>query len=568
MKSIWEYVVHPFNAFQKVWGYHRDPDVRYGSERERRYQDQHRRKYNWLSEYFERLYDLNRVHLYAMYKEIDQDPLLSAVLDIYAEVATQPNTESGRDEAGRVMWVHCPNPDVRRILTRFLDTIEIDSIAATIIRSLNQYGDHFEGIPGARNDGVIRFDPYDPWEVGVVKDSLGRVCGYGEADDQGDVTNRDKIIPYYRMLHFHMPFKHRVDWYGAKASLFYNARDWWQEFQWVQDKVMIERLQRRPPRMALQVDITGMSMEEGMEACKEWQEYLYRDVYFDPDNSILRSLPAAWGEQRDVVIPTGGDSKTSISTLPGSSASGALDDLEFFLRRLFGALRFPPAYLGLELGSITRDAPLPKQDVAFAQNAMRGQRAFIQGMVVACMFHLAWHNIDPKRDENRFLLMMSPVSTFEEVERKELVSMRLGLMDEALRFGKDLDMDDKMWTRYVLTEYGHMQADFVEKLLAAKEEVPKEEGGGDDFGFEGTEHRTEYQKLMEELKDDPRASSALTFFKGGCSMASSGEFPGDFEVSESEDMSALTFRNPKFQQLLEERMRRRAKARAAIFSDD
>lgn len=566
--KLHEYILHPFHAIKKVWGYNREPEVRRRLDPEqtgrgaRRRRDRER---DTLANFFAGLYEENRIHLYAMYREIDQDPLVAGVQDVYAEVASQANTDSAREEAGRVVWVRSRNQDVQRILVDLFDRIQIDDCASTIIRAINQNGDQFEGVPAVRNQGISRLDPYDPWEVGIVKDALGRVSGYGEVDSSGEVVNADSIMPFNQMIHFRMPYRYRTDWYGVRSSLLYNVRDYWQELQWVMDKVMIERLQRKPPRMAINLDVTGMSTEEGFEACKRYEEYLYRDIYFNPDTGILRSLPAAWGEQRDMVFPTGGESGTSLTQLAGSGQTPKLDDLDFFLRRVFAALRFPPGYFNLDLGtSYVRNNSIQQQDVAFSQHAMRGQSAFLRGLIWACRFHLAYHQIDPYHEDNRFLLMMSPVSTFAEIERNELTSMRFELMEKLLSFGDTYKWNSELWYRFVMMEYGHIPERFVNALMKDEEQAGNIQDG----------RVVNPQTLTERIqRNHKRAAEALAYFHGGGSMVASNNsdigslFEGQDIVSvvnEGDTYQGPRFQNPEFDSVYRDKVLARAKYRANL----
>jgi hypothetical protein len=319
------------------------------------------------------------------------------------------------------------------ILAKYLREARLEEAVLPILRSLDEFGDHFEGVIATRNDGIVRLDPYDPWEIGILRDALGRVAGYGEANAHGEVVSAETIMPYYRMAHFKMPPRSRTSVYGYNSARFYNARDYWVEMQWCMDKVWIERQQRRGPRNLVTMDVGGISTEEAYEACKMWEDRMYRDVYFNPQDGILKSGSNAWGEQRDVVLPLGSDNKTQIASMPASSSIGSLDDLGFFMRRFFGCGKFPLGYWGLDIGAGNYDksTPIEKQDIVFAQSCMRLQQAFLSELTRLCMVHLAFLGIDPTRDDNRFIVMMVPVSTFAEIERKELVTMRFDLVTAA-----------------------------------------------------------------------------------------------------------------------------------------
>jgi hypothetical protein len=331
--------------------------------------------------------------------------------------------------------------------------------------------------------------------------------------------------------------------YGATSGLLHNVREYWQELQWVEDKIVIDRLRRRPDRVGLLLDVGGMSGEDSWLYCEEVRRRLYRDQYFDPQINELSSLPTAWGEHRDIVVPTGGDNRTQLVNLPSAGSQGPYDDLVFVLRRYFGSLKFPPAMLGLDLGdTIDRSVPLEKQDITFADNCSAPQKVFLQELTRAAIIHLAWLNIDARLDSNQFSLMMMPVSAYKEMERKDLINMRFDLLERALQLGQDYQWDMEFWARYVMTEYARMPDELVNTLLknpqaaeaeASIEDLPSEgqDLGGDmqdltNFGLTDSVKRKNddrYKRLMEALEKNPKVRESLVFFNGGGGMASSRE---------------------------------------------
>ena len=534
LRRLFEEVIHPISTIQRVHNYHRRPQVRRSVEKS--FSQQTRDQRSYFDQYFNSLYGLNRVELYLTYREMDLDPLTTAVLDTYASACTQANTESGRKEAGRVVWVQAANKEVEKLVTRFLDTIQIDQYAFAIMRAIYAFGDTYEACPGVPNEGITIFNPYDPWQVATIWDGQRRPIGFAQADDRGEPINRDSVSPYWEYLHFRAAPRYRTDLYGAASSLLHNVREYWQELQWVEDKIVIDRLRRRPDRVGVLLDIGGMSAEDSWLHCEEVRRRLYRDQYFDPQISELSSLPTAWGEHRDIVLPKGGDNQTQLVNLPSAGSQGPYDDLQFVLRRYFGSLKFPPAYLGLDLGdTIDRGVPLEKQDVAFAQNCTAPQKVLLMELTRAAMIHLAWFNIDARLDQNQFSLMMMPVSAYQEMERKDLLNMRFDLLERALQLGQDNSWNMNFWIRYVMSEYARMPDTLIDSLLKKEEESvnPEEDAeevediasAGSDFGLglESNKNSDSYKRLMEHFEKNPDSLDVLNFVNAGSAMASSRE---------------------------------------------
>lgn len=236
--------------------------------------------------------------------------------------------------------------------------------------------------------------------------------------------------------------------------------------------------------------------------CKNWEDRIYREHNVDPVSGLFTSQGMPLHEARDLILPIGQDNNTRIENLPATTGNDLFRDFELILGRLLGGLRIPKGYLGFE-GQYEPNMSLGKQDVRFAKTATRIQRAFLVELVRACMIDLAFHNLDPFAEENAFDLHMSPVSAYAEIERAELLQMRVDLMDRLARLGQDLQFNREVWNGYVLEEVGRLPKDMVDKLTA------KDEGAA--------------MEAVEALKEDPKALAGLTLIMEGTpSVGSSG----------------------------------------------
>lgn len=77
----------------------------------------------------------NREQLYEVLDIMAQDSTISAMLEIYAEDATETNEE------GRIIWCQSDDPDVTRYITFLLDSLNVDKNAYKYAYSLCKYGD-------------------------------------------------------------------------------------------------------------------------------------------------------------------------------------------------------------------------------------------------------------------------------------------------------------------------------------------------------------------------------------------------------------------------------------------
>lgn len=77
----------------------------------------------------------SREQLYQLLDTMAEDSIISAVLETYAEDATE------RNEDGRIVWCESDNPDIVKYITYLLDTMNVDKHSYKWVHSLCKYGD-------------------------------------------------------------------------------------------------------------------------------------------------------------------------------------------------------------------------------------------------------------------------------------------------------------------------------------------------------------------------------------------------------------------------------------------
>lgn len=405
-----------------------------------------------------------RPDLYAQFFEMDFDAIISQVLDAFATEATQVDYERRR-----VVWVESNNADIQRILTKTLDRLKIDYRAFPICRSLARDGDVMAHLHGAANEGVVAIKPYKPFQVARLEDSIGRLLGFCPADSQGFATQADqRSIQAYQGAHWRLPPRDLEDIYGVESSFLWGSRVVWRELQMMLDQVVLQRLLRRPDRLAILMDCTGMSHDEAMEACKDLERRLYRETYANVATGEYHSHGFPVDLALDVVIPRAEGNDTTITNLPATNTNDLLRDLDLLYQLLAGGIGFPLGFIGKGAeGGYNPGQTLSRQSQQFAKKCGRLQQAFLQELVRICMIDLAWNNVNPFQEKNAFSLHMASVSPIIELERSEVLQLRLDRMERGIHFGTEAGFMAEAWIPYVLEFWGGLPRDVISRVYPA-----------------------------------------------------------------------------------------------------
>lgn len=442
-----------------------------------------------------------RIELYSQYHEMDFDAMIAAVLDAFATEATQVDYERRR-----VVWVEAPNEEVQQIVTRTLDRLGMDKRAFPICRALAKQGDVFAAVHASQNEGVVAIKPYKSYEAARIEDNIGRLIGFAAADEHGNPQQvADRSVLAHQCLHFRLPPKQLDDIYGAESSFLWGGRITWRQLQLMWDQVVIQRLLRRPDRILILMDVAGMSLDDATYACKDWERRLHREHNINPDQSQYHEFGMPLDGAKDLVLPRGTNNQTEITTVPATNVNDLMRDVDAFIASLAAGIGFPTGFVGKnEGGSYNPAQTLSRQYQPFAKKAQRLQMAFLEELSRLLMIDLGWNNLNPMREENAFTLHMASVAPIVELERSEVLQMRLDRMERGIRFGQDAGLNLAEWVPYVLEFWGGLQRDLVSRIYTASGDA----GGGDSEAspFEDRkrlpavpDQRTLEEALMEAL---------------------------------------------------------------------
>jgi hypothetical protein len=125
----------------------------------------------------------------------------------------------------------------------------------------------------------------------------------------------------------------------------------------------------------------------------------------------------------DYYLPVrGGDSGTSIDTLPGLGNDGAIEDVEYLKNKMMAALKVPKAFLGYE-EQVGSKATLAAEDVRFARTIERLQKIICAELEKIAIVHLYTQGFEDAELINFELELTNP-SMIHAQEKLELLSQQ------------------------------------------------------------------------------------------------------------------------------------------------
>jgi len=446
--------------------------------------------------------DRRLLHRFADYEQMDEYGDINAALDIYADDSTQTDSTTRKS-----VWIESQNEQIRKDLESMLyDRLGIEENVWEIARQTCKYGNDFEEIV-VGGDGVMGLNFLPPATVRRVEGKGGELLGFVQSysmdmnidqrtfknlkTEHGGMLSKGKdmaVFEDWRVAHFRLRSKNRDSVYGWAVTD--PARWAWRRLILLEDAVMVYKLTRSPSRYAFYVDVGNMSNREAERALQNVKQKLKKRKFVNPKTGKLdfRFNPLSFDEDFFLGVRDGRES-TRVDVLNGPSYQ-QVDDVQYFLFKLYAALKVPRAYLGYD-ENMPSKATLSQEDVRFARTVLRVQREIRNGLNKICRVHLASRRIDPASVD--FEVAMTVPSSIFELGQMEVRRTRAEIASS---------MERHVSLYWLLSNvYGLSDDEITEVMKQKEEEMKKAQAAGGSSPFESRlwmPNQTPNQKYITE----------------------------------------------------------------------
>tara|TARA_Y100001970_G_scaffold174556_2_gene213025 strand:+ start:1369 stop:3162 length:1794 start_codon:yes stop_codon:yes gene_type:complete len=365
-------------------------------------------------------YDVQRIELFKDYELMDNDPILSSALDVYADESTVTNVE------GEILEVKSENVKIQEILTNlFNDILNVNFNLWSWIRNLVKYGDFYLQLDILDKHGVINVKPMSPYDVIRLEDHDPANPNLVQFTLQGDTKN---LLENYEVAHFRLLSDSNFAPYG-KAQI-EGARKVFKQLNLMEDAMMIHRIMRAPERRVFKIDIGNIPPNEVDNFMNKIMDKIKKIPVIDQKTGDYNLRYNIHSVTEDFFLPVrGSDSGTSIEPLQGLQNEGAIEDIEYLRNKMMASLRIPKAFLGYEEG-VGSKATLAAEDVRFARTIERVQKIVVSELAKIAIVHLYTQGFNDAELLN-FELKLNTPSTIHEQEKLELLSNKIDLATSA-----------------------------------------------------------------------------------------------------------------------------------------
>jgi hypothetical protein len=205
-----------------------------------------------------------------------------------------------------------------------------------------------------------------------------------------------------------------------------NCRRSYRQLTMMEDSVVVHRLVRSPQRLMFNVDVGNMAPPKAEAYLRKlmhnfWSRKTYDAHQTSPVNAFdpQSMLDSFWFAKR------AGSEGSSVQTLEGGPTLAQLDDLLYFVKKLYKSLRVPTNRL--EPDSTYEDsATILREELKFARFIIRLQRQFAAGVKNSFVTHLKLKKLWDKYDlkEHHFDIKFNPPSSFYTLREQQIFQLK------------------------------------------------------------------------------------------------------------------------------------------------
>jgi hypothetical protein len=358
----------------------------------------------------------NRMQLYTDYEMMDKDPIISAALDIYSDESTL------QDQFGDILTIKCNKTQVQKILYNlFYDVLNIEFNLWPWIRNMTKYGDFFLKLDIAEEIGIINARPFSSYEVERWEEFDEETGDYKIKFRHASSPNL--MYDVFEVAHFRMLSDSNFLPYGK--SMLEGARKEFQKLTMLEDAMLIHRIMRAPEKRIFKIDIGNIPPNEVDTFMEQVINKMKKIPHVDQNTGNYNLKFNLNNMLEDYYLPVrGGQSQTSIDTLPGMTFTG-IDDINYVKDKMMAALKIPKPFLGYA-EAVEGKTTLASMDIRFARTIERIQKIVVSELYKIAIIHLYAQGYD-NEDLIGFELELTAPSIVYDQQKVALMTEKMTL---------------------------------------------------------------------------------------------------------------------------------------------
>jgi hypothetical protein len=226
--------------------------------------------------------------------------------------------------------------------------------------------------------------------------------------------------------------------YSADNKVVYSplerARRAYNQLLLIEDAILIYRMVRAPEKYVFNVDIGKMPRTKGEQKVAQLQSQFGTKKVYDPATGTIGKTYDPMQMTENFWFVKGADSEgINVSTLTSQHSFGNLDDLEYFLKKLYRSLNIPisryfEANVDIKTGGA--EGNISAEELNFAKFIISLQKRFAVGLLDGLIVHLKFKGLWDlyKLTRSKLDVIFTPPIEYQQYRRQKLLESKLDMI--------------------------------------------------------------------------------------------------------------------------------------------
>ena len=267
------------------------------------------------------------------------------------------------------------------------------------------------------------------------------------------------------------------------------------QLRMIEDALVIYRISRAPERRIFYIDVGNLPKAKAEQYLKDVMNRYRNKLVYDAKTGEIRDDRNHMSMLEDFWLPRReGGRGTEITTLPGGSNLGEIDDIEYFKKKLYRSLNVPISRLESEATfSIGRSDNITRDELKFTKFVQRIRKRFValfhdlmrtQLILKGVIAEEEWNSL---KEHIQFDFLQD--GHFTELKNAEVLRERLDMLSQSEAYVGTFF--SKEWVRKNVLRMSDEEIEEIDK------QIEDEEGDEDDMDMD-----MEAEYVPPQYKDD------------------------------------------------------------------
>lgn len=229
-----------------------------------------------------------------------------------------------------------------------------------------------------------------------------------------------------------------TDEYNNPISYLHKAIKPANQLRYMEDAALIYTLSRAPSRRVFYIDIADMPKQKADQYMMNIMAKYKNKIVYDSSNGEIKDDRVHTTMLEDYWLPRRSNGRTTeIQTLPSENITGQMDNVTYFLNKLYGALNIPLSRLRPDANfSLGRTQEITRDEIKFSKFIDRLRKRFTAVFLQALRVQLILKGIIAPEDwefiRSRITFDYLRDNYFTELKETEILSNRIQMAEQVM----------------------------------------------------------------------------------------------------------------------------------------